>query len=492
MQWSPLGDIITYMETNSKKTGFFKAHAAELISALILLAALGLFGYRLFTAEDLTVRGVIVAAFCLGIFALGLMLAVPAALRFFGGEELFTRRSVGDRSGRRSRLHPVLGVMLCVLTARVLLIAVAYIISVISKGYHGSVMRTLQDVWLKLDTDAPHYISIAENGYVTEGTDMYNIVFLPLFPALIRLFNFLFRDSFVSATVINILCSAAAGAVIYELALCDTGRRSARFAVVFAFALPAAIFYAAPMSEALFVLLSASTLIALRKEKFWLAAVFGMLASLTRSVGFVMAVPFAAEAVRYAVKKYRENGKKGFAGTIIKLVACLMILALGTFLYLLINKLVWNDWFKFMEFQRENWYQHPGWFFETAATQANELVASFGADNEAALGLWLPNLLYIFGALVLFISTARTLRTSYALYYAAYFAVVCGATWLLSAPRYLTALVVIPLALAHLCESRDDGVAIGRARAKTAIVTVVLLVSQLLYLIMYINEYCIY
>ncbi|MBO4848259.1 MAG: hypothetical protein J5586_03810 [Clostridia bacterium] len=480
------------MEEIKEKKRSSATRAIWLVSAAVLAAALALFAYWCLTNDGAAVGGVIAAAFCLGLFALGLMLAVPGAFRFFGGDTLFKRHSIGDRSGRRSKLHPVIRVMLTLLAARAALIIIAYIISVAARGYQGSIFRTLESVWLKPDTDAPHYFSIAENGYVTTDPGKYTIVFLPLFPMLIRLFNLVFRDSFTSAMVINTLCSCGAAALIYELALCDTGRRSARFAVIFTFALPAAIFFAAPMSEALFLLLSSAALLALRKDRFWLAAVFGALASFTRSAGIIMAVPFAAEAVRYAVLRYREKGKKGFGGTVVKLAACLIILLLGTFAYLLVNKLVFGEWFKFVRFQRENWYQEPGLFFNTTSTQFGELVKTFGLDNEAALGLWLPNLLYVFGALLVFIFTARTLRTSYTLYFAAYFAVTCGATWLLSAPRYLTALVVIPLALAHLCESRDDGVAIGRARAKTAIVTSILLVSQLLYLIMYIRDYSIY
>ncbi len=120
------------------------------------------------------------------------------------------------------------------------------------------------------------------------------------------------------------------------------------------------------------------------------------------------------------------------------------------------------------------------------------LVSSLGKETADVLGLWLPNLLFTFGALIVFVASARVLRPSYSLYFAAYFAVSCGASWLLSAPRYLTALVVLPLALAQLCESRDDGVAIGRARTKTTIVTSALIIGQMAYLLMYILDYSIY
>ena len=201
-------------------------------------------------------------------------------------------------------------------------------------------------------------------------------------------------------------------------------------------------------------------------------------------------MPYIAEAAACLVRKKKSGESK--PGFIVLLIGGAVIICLGTFVYLIINKLLWGEWFKFMEFQRDIWYQRPALFFDTAALQVDMLFASFGVANDEALGLWLPNLLFIFGALAVFVSSARTLRTSYSLYFAAYFAVACGASWLLSAPRYLTALVVLPLALAHLCESRDDGVALGRARAKAAVVTVLLVIGQLFYLLMYTADYCIY
>ena len=458
----------------------------QLIIALLSLAA---FAFWLAFAKDLTAPGVIAAALSLGVFTLALIIAVPRAIRFLKNEEPEAVVVLGDRSAKRGVLVHSIRVIFAVLGARVLVIVAAYVFARVFRGVHGSIFATLEDIWLKLDTDAPHYINIAENWYTTEYPGMYTLVFLPLFPLLIRACNFIFGSSFVSALVINTVCTCLGSAVLYRLVYIDMGRRSAKLSVLFALTLPAAIFYVAPMSEALFFMLSVMTLFALRRRKFWLAAVFGALAAFTRSLGVMLIVPFAAEAIAYAAAKRR--GKEGkFAGTVIKLVVCGLILLLGTFAYLLINKLIWDDWFKFMEFQRDIWYQHMVPFFGTVSTQMNQLI--YSADTETILGLWLPNLLFIFGALAVLIFSARTLRTPYFLYFAAYFAVACGASWLLSAPRYLTALVSIPIALAHLCQGRADGVATGRAKAKATAVTVIFIICQALYLLMYVMQYRIY
>ena len=483
------------MENNEKPKLNRNRLLSEILAGVIAVTALAAFGAWGFSKSEISTAGLVVAVLTLAMFTLALILMIPGAIRFFGGGAAAAADGeyhLGERSGRKGRFITFVNIMIVMILIRLGILILAYLVGRAFRGYHRSFFATLESIWLKLDTDAPHYISIAENGYVTTGNDMYSIVFLPLFPMLIRAFNYLFGNSFVSAMVINTVCTGAAAGVIYELALCDMGRRSARNTVVFAFTMPAAIFYVAPMSEALFLLLSALTLLSVRKGKFWLGAVMGALASFTRSVGIIMIVPFVAEAIVYAVRRYREREGKGFAWTAVKLAACTLILLLGTFGYLLINKLVWGEWFKFMEFQKEIWYQEPGIFFDTAARQTDYLIMTIGSENDAALGLWLPNLLFIFGALLVLVFSARTFRTSYTLYFAAYFAATCSASWLLSAPRYLTALVVLPLALAHLCDSRDDSATIGRARAKASVVTTLLCIGQVFYLLMYVLDYSIY
>ncbi len=479
------------METNIKTTNKPRKALEAILTVLIPVIALGAFVWWLIKAEELTVQGVIMAALTLGVFTVALIIAVPAFIRFINWEVKARVKPLGDRSMRRSRLHPAIVAALSVLAARIILAVAAYVLFTAIKGYSGSFFATLERIWYKLDTDAPHYLSIAQSGYVTTEPEMYNIVFLPLFPWLIRAFGLVFRSGFVSACVINTLASCAAGAVIYELALCDMGRRAAKLAVVFAFAMPAAIFFLAPMSEPLFLLLTAGCLLAARKGKFWLGAVLGALASFTRSVGIIMLLPFVMELIVHTVRKVKAEETKPLPAWA-KAAACVLIFCLGTFFYLLINKLVWGDWFKFLEFQKSVWFQQLGPFFGTASTQTNYLFRAFGTETADVLGLWIPNLLYIIGALAVLVLTARTLRSSYTLCFAAYFAITCGATWLLSAPRYLTALVVLPIALAHLCQGRDDGVALARSRAKAAAVTTLLLMGQAAYLVMYILEYSIY
>ena len=130
--------------------------------------------------------------------------------------------------------------------------------------------------------------------------------------------------------------------------------------------------------------------------------------------------------------------------------AALLLIPLGFGAYCAVNYFVSGDPFKFLEYQREHWGQQMGFFFNTASYQLTEALRSFASDPTLVLGLWLPNLLCIFGSLSLILFASKGLRPSYTAWFIAYFVIAMGATWLLSAPRYLAALIPLPLALSSL------------------------------------------
>lgn len=123
---------------------------------------------------------------------------------------------------------------------------------------------------------------------------------------------------------------------------------------------------------------------------------------------------------------------------------------LGFAAYCLVNYTVSGDAFKFMEYQSVHWHQQLGWFFNTAAYQSENAVSTAGDNPALFFGLWLPNLLAQLLALVTMLLAVRKIRASYTAYFIAYYIVTMGATWLLSAPRYLAAMISLPIALAVL------------------------------------------
>jgi len=116
------------------------------------------------------------------------------------------------------------------------------------------------------------------------------------------------------------------------------------------------------------------------------------------------------------------------------------------------------------------------------ATQVCNATGSFATDIPMLWGLWIPNILYLFASLGIVIAAQNKLRASNVAYFIAYYAVCMGATWLLSAPRYLTAAYPLALALGAITEKK----------AADRIATAICIVLFVLYLLAYVNQWYVY
>ena len=308
-------------------------------------------------------------------------------------------------------------------------------------------------------------------------------MFFPFYPCAIWLFNLIFNNSLISAMVVSAAASAVGAVFVYEAAALDMERDAALRAVKYMLVFPAAFFLTAPMSEALFIMLSAAAIYFTRKKQYLWACVFGALSGFTRSVGGLIIVFIAWEIAEDFITAYRMGTIKEERRALILNALCLMIVPLGLIGYLYINYAVTGNALTFMKYQKEHWSQGFGLFFETAATQADAAARAAQRGNMGELwGLWIPNLTASIAALIMMLTGAKKLRPAYTAYFLAYFAVACGATWLLSSPRYLTACIPLMLAAANASGERRTDIAM------TAACTMM----QAAYLYMYVNGYYVY
>lgn len=317
-----------------------------------------------------------------------------------------------------------------------------------------SVSDALQ-LWNRLDSQ--HYIAIARDWYASGGDEsrVVRLVFLPGYPLLVRLFAVLTRDYFGAALLVSALSFAGAGVVVYLLAREDGDHAYALRALKYTILLPGAIFYAAPMTESLFLLLSVSCVYFARRRRWLAAGLMGGLAAFTRSLGLTLLAPLCYELIVDTLER-RSSGWNG-RGRLrrgLSFAAALLIPA-GFGAYCLICRAVSGNAFQFLVYQREHWHQSLGWFFNTAAYQTGYAVEMWkNGDLERLFGLRLPNLLCIFGSLGLAAASVRRLRPSYTAYFIGYFLVAIGTTWLLSGPRYLSVLFPLSFAVAGYTENR--------------------------------------
>lgn len=390
--------------------------------------------------------------------------------------------ALGARSLRRARRHPWGEIAMFMLLTRIALFVVAYIAYyAMQDKYPGGLFDTLRTVWLR--TDSPSYLGISENWYVTEGDPRFHIVFFPFYPIVTALFNNLTQNSFASAMIVSNLSAFGAAILAYETAALDMDRAAALRAVKYLFIFPASFFFASPMTESLFLLLMLASVFLIRKRRWLFGCILAALAGFTRNLGGLLLVFALFEWLTELTRAKRlgtlADEKKKLATS----AACLLIIPLGLVGYLLINYFVTGDAFTFMRYQSEHWGQGFGFFFESAATQFDYLVRGAGNGELAkVLGLWIPNLLCTFGALALVTAAAKKLRASYVAFFLVYFVVACGATWLLSSPRYLVAAFPAAFAAAELTGDR-------RRDAAATVISLVLLFG---YLFMYANGMYVY
>ncbi len=295
------------------------------------------------------------------------------------------------------------------------------------------------DFWLC--TDSRHYMDIARDWYLSEGSihRLVQLVFLPGYPIAVRAVSYLTGSILSAGLVVSALSFAGAGCVLYKLLALDMDEGAARRAVCFFALSPASFFFAAPMSESLFMFCSLLSLYLMRRGRTVPSVLFGAYAAFTRSLGVILLVPLALELIRRRAR--------------VREYLALAVVPLGFAAYCLINYAVSGDAFKFMYYQGSHWGQRLGLFFNTAAYQTENLLSS---PADRVLGLWLPNVLAQLIALALVIAAAKKLRASYTAHFIAYFVVAVGATWLLSAPRYLAAAPAIPAALGLLTDKNES------------------------------------
>ena len=175
--------------------------------------------------------------------------------------------------------------------------------------------------------DALWFLRIADDGYrLGDGS----AAFFPLYPIAVRVVSALLGGHpLAAALIVSNAAYLAAMVVVYRLSAYEFDDRRARSTVVLMSLFPTALFFFAPYSESLFLLLAAGSLYAARTDRWAAAGVLGALAALSRAIGLVLAVALAAEAVRRHLAA-RDGRAPELAGR----VGCAALVVAGAAVYL--------------------------------------------------------------------------------------------------------------------------------------------------------------
>lgn len=399
------------------------------------------------------------AAFCSALlFATICVRFVPKWIEFWKNSQINPSRkrleSISQGKNKKTTFYIFLLSLLCNLFVLVLTFCMRYCL--------GLANNFFDDLTFWRCTDSQHYLNIAADWYLSTGSidRLVELVFLPGYPVIVRLISLFTDNILVAGLIVSAICFSCANCVFYHLLLLDYSHAQSLRAIKYVCLIPGIFFFVSPLSESLFYLLCVSCILCIRKGYWYIGCIIGGYAAFTRSLGIVIIVPVFFELIHDITNNSRAYPH---IKNVLRNLVSLLLIPLGFASYCVINYWVSGNPLKFLEYQGSHWNQHLGLFFNTAAYQMRYAIQSAASDPHTFFGLWLPNILAFFLSLVVINTSLKFLRTSYIAWFLAYYLISMGATWLLSAPRYMIGLPVIPMAVMASCENKnvDTIVSIG-------------------------------
>ena len=284
--------------------------------------------------------------------------------------------------------------------------------------------------------DSPHYLFIAENGYVSEGEHVNNIVFYPLYPFLTRCLSFLLGGrTALAGIVLSQICYGLSAVVMAKLTAAECAHPGYAMAAYMLY--PFGFFCLGLFTEGLFLLLTLLGLNLIRERKWCLLGLVSFLCALCRTQGVLLLLP----GVYVAWRQCREEGWKWKYLSVLGSV-------LGFFVYLCINKIVCGEFFAYQYYESiEPWWQMPQWLGATVAQQWNMGLEHPGLANWI---YWPQLLLYFIAAALLYAGWRNRLDMPYILYGTAYLGMCYTASWLISGCRYMLGCVPMFLCIGQI------------------------------------------
>jgi hypothetical protein len=198
--------------------------------------------------------------------------------------------------------------------------------------------------------DAAWYLRIADSGYA--GSDA-RAAFFPLYPLLVRSVAAPFGATpaalLLAAYAVALAAFLAALVLLYRLVSLELGRPLARPVLLLLAVFPAAVFFGAPYSESLFLLLAVGAFYAARTDRWALAGAAAAGAAATRSAGILLLLPLAM--LWWSSTRSGAAARARPAARRVRDAAWLLLGPLGLAAYALFLGLAEGDAWRFLDVQ---------------------------------------------------------------------------------------------------------------------------------------------
>jgi|GEM_PF-614164 len=267
--------------------------------------------------------------------------------------------------------------------------------------------------------DAGHYNQIAEDGY----RDPSDAAFMPLYPLAIRATHAVTKLPYAwSGFVVSWVSLCGAAIAIYKWAALELKQRKlavSPWLVLGIMALfPTAFYLAAPYTESLFIVLTASALLTYRKRQYLPAAVLAALATATRDQGLLLCLYFLADYVLVKKDRHWQKLIPAFVG------------AAGLLAYMVFLSIHYGSAFEFLSAEQD-WGRLSG-------SLIHNLVSSFRPMYIWFVAVWVAGLWSVW----------RHLGKAYFIYSLAFILLPLASGSFLSVNRFTLSLLPIFLGLA--------------------------------------------
>ncbi len=318
-----------------------------------------------------------------------------------------------------------------------LAIVATFLVSLIWLFFYGRGALFSVNTW-KI-WDAVHYLYIAQYGYCNldcvHSYEQFSIVFFPLYPFLVRIFQFFARNYMLSSLIVSNVFYILTVFFLYKLVRKDFSHEISLKTIILLSAFPTAYFLHVGYTESLFLFLVVSSFYYAVNKKWLTASLLGMFASLARINGILL---FPALLVEYLISRKEAGGQ-----SVIKIKKDILytsLIPLGSLLYLFINYIYFHNPFQFMIFQREHWG-------ERFSSPITGLIGAINGFHWRPFSQWLswelPQIIFAIFAVLIILISLKKVRLSYSVYSVlSLIIIVCCSFWM-SVPRFV--LVVFPI-----------------------------------------------